>query len=104
MDEYAGAKAKIFENQGEGDRLVLNADDLRVMDMFKTGHGRHDGLMPDIYFFSRSGEVEGVYLKNGVIYCNLSHTTSIPSHFPIMTADEVRIRGLHNLENAWPLP
>jgi UDP-N-acetylmuramoylalanine--D-glutamate ligase len=100
MDEYTGAKAKIFENQGEGDRLVLNADDLLVMDMLKTGRGIHDGLMPDIYFFSRSREVEGVYLKNGVIYCNLSHTTSIPSHFPIMTTDEVRIRGLHNLENA----
>ena len=100
IHEYAGAKAKIFENQGEGDRLVLNADDLRVMDMFEARCGRHEGLMPDIYFFSRCREVEGVYLKNGVIYCNLSHTTAIPSHFPIMTADEVRIRGLHNLENA----
>jgi UDP-N-acetylmuramoylalanine--D-glutamate ligase len=30
MDEYVAAKARIFENMGEGDHLVLNADDPRV--------------------------------------------------------------------------
>ncbi len=30
MDEYVAAKARIFESMGEGDHLVLNADDRRV--------------------------------------------------------------------------
>jgi UDP-N-acetylmuramoylalanine--D-glutamate ligase len=33
LDEYAAAKARIFENQREGDRAVLNAADARVRQM-----------------------------------------------------------------------
>jgi UDP-N-acetylmuramoylalanine--D-glutamate ligase len=38
LEEYAAAKARIFENQREGDRAVLNAADARVREM-KTNPG-----------------------------------------------------------------
>ena len=99
LDEYAAAKARIFEKQGEGDRLVLNADDSRVMDMFEAGRVRLR-TMPGTYFFSCYRDVEGVYLKDGIIYCNLPDTSATPAHSPIISVDDVRIKGQHNLENA----
>lgn len=99
MDEYREAKAKVFLNQKQDDFIVMNADDPETLKV------RREKLevrseKPRIYYFSRKNEVEGIYLKDGVIYCSFSHFPFPTSHFPLIKADEIRIRGVHNLENA----
>jgi UDP-N-acetylmuramoylalanine--D-glutamate ligase len=99
LEEYIQAKARIFENQGEGDSLILNSEDVRVMKMYGT-RCLQSGSMPDIFYFSRCRVIEGIYLKDGIIYCNLPDIPSIPLHSPVISADEMKIKGIHNLENA----
>ncbi len=99
MEEYIDAKARIFENQSEGDYLILNADDPIIMQV------RNEKLevrskKPKILYFSRERKVEGIYLKDGEIYCNLPHLPLAPCHLPLISQDEIKIRGVHNLENA----
>ena len=97
--EYADAKARIFENQREGDFLVLNKDDPELMKIVTENlEGR--SKKPAIFYFSRKKDVIGVYFRKGVIYCNLPHPSLPTSHFPLVTSNEIRIKGVHNLENA----
>jgi UDP-N-acetylmuramoylalanine--D-glutamate ligase len=69
--------------------------------------------LPRVYFFSRKEEVEGIYFKDKMIYCNFptmtgtvpilpplaSKSGTVPSA-PLIKADEIKIKGVHNLENA----
>ncbi len=104
FEEYGLAKARIFKNQGEGDFLVLNWDDPAVMKV-KSEKLKVKSEKPKIFYFSREDEVEGLYSKNGMVYCNLppmTGTVLIPPQppFPLIRADEIKIKGVHNLENA----
>jgi len=112
IEEYSDAKARIFENQKEDDFLVLNRDDPETMkvasDELKVRRKK-----PKMFYFSRRKEVEGLYLKDGRIYCNFPLMTgtvpilpplagksgTVPS-VPLINADEIKIKGVHNLENA----
>lgn len=84
MDEYREAKGRIALNQRSEDFLVLNGDDPEVMKLGIRG--------PRLFSFSRRGDVQGVYLKEGVLYSS--------GHGPLVKAEEIRIKGIHNLENA----
>jgi UDP-N-acetylmuramoylalanine--D-glutamate ligase len=102
MDEYSDAKAAIFRNQDERDFLVLNADDpetMRVYRKFARGSER-PSTFPKTFFFSRKSEVEGVYCRNGTVHFNGMHHLLRTSSSPLMGVDEIRIKGVHNLENA----
>lgn len=97
MTAYRDAKANIYLNQKSGDFLILNADDpgtLGLYDLhFKSGQqGR-----PRVYFFSRTREVAGIYCRAGKVYCNIPE---IACNTYLIDADEIRIKGVHNLENA----
>jgi UDP-N-acetylmuramoylalanine--D-glutamate ligase len=99
MNDYAAAKMRISENQGSGDFLILNADDpetLKIGD--KTAKKKTDKR--DIVYFSRLREINGIYCKNAVIYCNIPSLPIAPLPFPIIDAAEIKIKGVHNLENA----
>ena len=121
FEEYSDAKARIFENQKEDDFLVLNWDDPATM---KVKSEKLKSEKPRIVYFSRKEEVEGLYFKDGMIYCNLppmmgtvlippqppfikggkggllaGKSGTVPS-VPLIRADEIRIKGVHNLENA----
>jgi UDP-N-acetylmuramoylalanine--D-glutamate ligase len=100
LSEYAGAKARIFANQNNGDFLVLNADDPAIQAIYKKIF--HDATaspsLPHVYRFSRRGKVEGVYCADGTVRCNMPG--NISPDFPLMDASEIRIKGVHNLENA----
>ncbi|NOZ67870.1 MAG: UDP-N-acetylmuramoyl-L-alanine--D-glutamate ligase [Deferribacteres bacterium] len=102
MEDYINAKARIFENQAPEDSLILNADDPELRRL-ESERLRARGRGPRIFHFSRQGEVEGVYCKDGVLYCNL-HDKGVlpyaPAGFPLLGIDEIRIKGTHNLENA----
>jgi UDP-N-acetylmuramoylalanine--D-glutamate ligase len=99
MGEYAAAKARIFENQGEGDFLVLNRDDPETMNV-KREKFNTNNTKQRIVYFSRREEVAGVYLKDGRLCCNLPDSTPVPHGFSLIGADEIGIKGVHNLENA----
>jgi len=85
MAEYAGAKARIFKNQQKKDVLVLNFDD----PLTKTLHKRATAtVLP----FSRLLRFNpGACVLDGQITFNGKR---------ICPVDEIRIQGLHNLENA----
>lgn len=96
MNDYVDAKARIFENQAGQDCLILNADDGLTMEMYNAKCRNDDEMFPEVFFFSRKREVKGIYAKEGLIYCNLPHL----SNFPFVSIDEIKIQGVHNIENA----
>lgn len=89
MEEYIRVKERIFENMGQGDYAVLNLDDPIV-----RGMAEHIPCAPA--FFSRRQEVEtGAYLEGEEVVFSLNGHKK-----RVLRADEIRIPGEHNLENA----
>ncbi|MBU4128585.1 UDP-N-acetylmuramoyl-L-alanine--D-glutamate ligase [bacterium] len=86
LNEYIGAKKRIFLNQGKGDFAVLNRDDSNCS-TFSTEAKK--------IFFSREELAEGVYLKKEIIMANLFGRSQEVIH-----REEIGIKGPHNLENA----
>jgi UDP-N-acetylmuramoylalanine--D-glutamate ligase len=116
INDYINAKARIFENQTSEDYLILNADDPATMELYNAiinpEPGTVQGInqkskLPEALFFSRKKEVHGVYCRDGKIYCNLPPSLLINRQLPInnrqlplIDIDKIRIKGIHNLENA----
>ena len=112
MEEYIDAKANIFKNQGADDYLILNADDPVIMNLYNSKLKTQNSKLRNInvFFFSLKTEVQGIYYKNGRLLSNLLSTPgTTPSGFlrkgfvpplSIAAADEIKIRGVHNLENS----
>ena len=89
MEHYGAAKARVLRNQTKDDFCVFNADDPLVAAMAKEAAGR-------VLWFSRRHEVEnGAFVKNGRIVFRLDGVEQ-----EVCGADELRIPGAHNLENA----
>src|SRR5262249_19204176 len=88
MDDYAAAKARVFQNQTAEDFAVLNADDERVSRM-----GSLTAAHP--IFFSRRRELdEGIFLRGRDLVHRAAGTERA-----LITRDEITLRGDHNLEN-----
>jgi len=89
MENYIAAKCKIFDHQTEEDIAVLNYDDAVVRDMARLTPAR-------VFYFSRKEEVpRGSFLSGDtVIYRDEA------GEYPLLRADEIKIPGGHNLENA----
>ncbi len=102
MQGYIDAKARIFENQSGDDYLVLNADDPLIMELYDA----KKAVMPKVFFFSRKKVVEGIYLEDGVICFNLHDPEGrggwqyARTKKELIKTDEIRIKGVHNIENA----
>ncbi|MDD4569022.1 MAG: UDP-N-acetylmuramoyl-L-alanine--D-glutamate ligase [Tepidanaerobacteraceae bacterium] len=89
FENYIEAKAKIFENQTEEDYIVLNYDDSTVRTLTKR-------IKCKTFFFSQKQELaRGIYVKNGVIVIRENGKI-----YPILKAEELGIKGSHNLENS----
>ena len=89
MEHYIAAKCKIFDHQTAQDIAVLNYDDAVVRDMAR--------LTPaSVFYFSRKEEVPRGCFLNGdtVIYRDEA------GEYELLRADEIKIPGGHNLENA----
>jgi UDP-N-acetylmuramoylalanine--D-glutamate ligase len=84
MEKYAEAKARLFVNQRAADFAVLNANDPICASFAGRGRGT------PVWFSSTREVSPGAFLRNGCI---------ILEGAPLMTAAEVPLRGLHNLEN-----
>jgi UDP-N-acetylmuramoylalanine--D-glutamate ligase len=99
MDEYGNAKAGIFLNQRETDALVLNADDPGTMKLYEE-RIKGETAGPRVFFFSRKEEVRGVYARGGMVHVNMPDLEPSAVNLELIHADEIRIKGVHNLENA----
>ncbi|MBI5102880.1 MAG: UDP-N-acetylmuramoyl-L-alanine--D-glutamate ligase [Nitrospirae bacterium] len=98
LREYGSVKARIAGNQGPEDFLVLNADDPVTMEILEElPVDRGEG--PQVYFFSRKKEVNGVFLRDGDVWCSLP-VSSDGAAFRLISAGSIGIKGVHNLENA----
>jgi len=100
ITEYISAKGRIYENQKEDNFLVLNRDDHATMQVHDTIRKGRKEDSPGVYFFSRREAVEGVYCMDGTVYHNFPHQRHDYSPSPFIHASELKIRGIHNLENA----
>lgn len=89
MQEYTDAKKNLIAHQKAGDRAVINADNAVTASFAEVSRGQ-------TCFFSRQKPVEeGAFLgENGKLYYQSGgHKTEI------MTADEIKLPGVHNIEN-----
>ena len=87
FEEYARAKARIFENQTERDLAVINADD--------AASTQHGPSRAQIFWFSRAKRVTGGACLQGqqIIFRREGED------FPLLDRTDIRLRGEHNLEN-----
>jgi UDP-N-acetylmuramoylalanine--D-glutamate ligase len=88
FENYAAAKARIFENQTASDFAVLNADDATCVAMAsKTKAG--------VYWFSRQHQVEqGAFVRgDDILWRNANREQTI------MPVAEIGLKGAHNVEN-----
>ena len=97
MTAYRDAKANIYLNQKNRDFLILNADDPGTLELYDLHFRSGKSDMPKVHFFSRTREVAGIYSKGGKVYCNIPE---IACNACLIGVDEIRIKGVHNLENA----
>lgn len=89
---YAAAKCRIFECQRREDAAVLNADDPVCRDPALTGT-----IVAKRMHFSRLAEPAGdaVWVDNNAIVYRLGERRGT-----VIALDQVRIAGVHNVENA----
>jgi UDP-N-acetylmuramoylalanine--D-glutamate ligase len=85
FEAYAAAKRRLFETQSEADFAVLNYDDGVC-----RSYASH--TKAQIYWFSLCERPSrGVWLNRDQLFWNDQ---------PFMTRSQIRLRGLHNVENA----
>jgi UDP-N-acetylmuramoylalanine--D-glutamate ligase len=84
LENYAGAKGRLFETQQPGDYAVLNADDAHCVAYSAITPGR------PLWFSLTRAITPGVWLDNGKLWFD--------GEF-LMPAGEIPIRGRHNIEN-----
>lgn len=85
LELYAAAKGKLFVNQLVTDFAVLNADDSTCREYATSGKGS------PVWFSSTHEVSPGAFLKEGQLFLDGE---------PLMSATEVPLRGVHNVENA----
>ncbi len=89
LEGYIEAKAKIFANQDENDWLILNYDDEETRKLADRTKAR-------VIFFSRRHILEeGFFVDKGILTAKMQGVA-----IPIVAAEDVYIKGGHNLENA----
>ncbi len=89
MEAYCAAKLRMFENQQPDDIAVLNYDDLNCRRYAAYVKSR-------LLWFSTSNDVvEGAFMKDGHLIFRMDGRDT-----DIIDVEEIRIPGLHNLQNA----
>jgi len=87
LSTYAMLKARLFENQDQGDFAVLNADDPEVSKVSRMLRSR-------VVWFSRLRPVDpGVYRDGQELVSTIGRKRSV------IRRDDLRLKGVHNLEN-----
>lgn len=92
MENYGRAKAAVFKNQTEDEYCVLNYDDKACFAL-----AEREGCNATVVPFSRKEELAfGAFVQDGKIVIKDQDGAVVT----ICGADELRIPGSHNLENA----
>ncbi len=89
MDVYVGLKQKLFQNMGEEDVAVLNAED----ETLKKMAGQ---LSSPVAWFSRSEKVD----SGAVVHEGRLAILENGQYLDICAVNELKIPGAHNVENA----
>mgnify|MGYP003298361044 CR=1 FL=1 len=82
-EHYKNTKSKMFYNQHEEDIAILNYDNDDVIDEMKN-------IVSTKKYFSSKKKIDGCYLADGDIYYYDEK---------IMSIDDIKIKGIHNVEN-----
>jgi UDP-N-acetylmuramoylalanine--D-glutamate ligase len=85
IDEYGEAKARVFMNQRKGDFLILNFDDPIVKSYARRTSATVMPFSRMLRFNPGACVLNGSLTVNGRVICRV---------------DDIRIKGVHNLENA----
>lgn len=89
MENYGAIKAKIFAHQTAEDYAVLNYDDEAV-------RGYAEGLTGTVVFFSRREVLpQGMFVEDGKVIWQWGGECT-----EVIAAEDILIKGPHNLENA----
>lgn len=90
MEAYVAAKARIFENMGPEDCLLLNREDPYTEELSKkAGH-------TCVCLFSTEGPVaEGAFVKEGTLFLRRRRET-----IPLVKTEDLLLKGKHNWSNA----
>jgi UDP-N-acetylmuramoylalanine--D-glutamate ligase len=84
FENYAAAKARLFETQSGEDYAVLNRDDPTCAAWGERARARV------VWFSRRNAPVEGAYLEGGRLWL---------AGRPVIELDRIPMRGSHNVEN-----
>jgi UDP-N-acetylmuramoylalanine--D-glutamate ligase len=91
-EKYIASKCRVFENQGDGDVLIYNADDDTeseyVMRLAPQG-------VRKLAFSIQKHVAEGAHVVGGTVKLSLHGTEQ-----ELIATDQISIRGMHNLYNA----
>ena len=82
-EHYIETKSHMFYNQSEYDIAIINYDNSDVQDSLK-------GIKSIRKYFSSKDNVDGCYLKDNFIYYYDQK---------IINIDDIKIKGMHNVEN-----
>ncbi len=82
-DHYKEVKARMFYNQDENDIAIINSNSKDVVDELKD-------IKSIKKYFSSSEDIDGCTLKDNSIYYYGDK---------IISRDEIKIKGMHNVEN-----
>ena len=82
-EHYKEAKAKMFYQQTDDDIAIMNNDNKDVMDELKD-------IVSKKKYFSSTKRIDGCYIIDRVIYYYDDK---------IMSIDDIKIKGMHNVEN-----
>jgi len=98
FDNYMRAKHRIFLNQQERDKSVLNGQDQGVADMVEKLEVPSD----KVYFSSRgsktlSSETAGIFVEGGSVYTTMMADDR--GETEVIKLDEIPLPGRHNVEN-----
>ncbi|WP_263354129.1 UDP-N-acetylmuramoyl-L-alanine--D-glutamate ligase [Acidicapsa acidisoli] len=90
FENYALTKERIFVSQTSDDALVLNADNPRTAAAAARANSR-------VYWFSLQGPVaQGTWVQDEQVVFRAASDAPIE---PIMSLDEIPLKGSHNIEN-----
>jgi UDP-N-acetylmuramoylalanine--D-glutamate ligase len=96
MDEYVGAKRKLFRNTNHNTTSVLNADDNRVVDLARdpvVQRGR-------IFYFSRKVALEPQIMNiGGAVLINKEIKVRVGPEIESYSVANIKMKGKHATEN-----
>lgn len=93
LEAYAAAKFRITENQTADDRFIFNYDDPIIQKHVEQLKQKQSA--PQLWAFSNENEVpEGAFVRNNHIIFKFNNKEE-----PLMSVEEIGLRGKHNLSN-----